>query len=146
MRNDTSACALSWCNIQVCFPHNLGLFLRTETLKRSKTSWYNCLFTIWPSGTNSWWTMPFQSKNTTNNNLIFDRLMRALSLHDALPIYAGAKSGEKGGWGHNGCLMFCQIAADEERRVSRRIVVVQHPSLVFQKFKPLPAHNNPQTH
>jgi hypothetical protein len=32
--------------------------------------------------------------------------------------------------GHNGCLMFCQITADEERRGSQCIVVVQHPSLV----------------
>ena len=32
--------------------------------------------------------------------------------------------------GRNGCLMFCQITADEERRACRRIVVVQHPSLV----------------
>jgi len=47
--------------------------------------------------------------------------------------------------GHNGCLMFCQITADEERRVSRHIVVVQHPSLVFPKFKPLPAYSIPQT-
>jgi len=47
--------------------------------------------------------------------------------------------------GHNGCLMFCQVAADEERRVSRRIVVVQHPRLVFLQFKPLPAHSIPQT-
>jgi len=37
--------------------------------------------------------------------------------------------------GHNGCLIFCQITADEERRVSRCIVVVQHPSLVFPYFK-----------
>ena len=47
------------CNIQVWFSHNSGLFLRTASLKCSKTSWYNCLFTIWPRGTNSWWTMPF---------------------------------------------------------------------------------------
>ena len=37
--------------------------------------------------------------------------------------------------GHNGWLMFCQITPDEARRVSRRIVVVQHPSLVFPQFK-----------
>ena len=47
--------------------------------------------------------------------------------------------------GHNGCLMFCQITADEEQRVSRRIVVVQHPSLVFPQFRTLPAHSIPQT-
>ena len=48
------------------------------------------------------------------------------------------------GWmGHNGCLMFCQITADKERRVSRRIVVVQYPSLVFPQFRPLPAHSIP---
>ena len=35
------------------------------------------------------------------------------------------------GMGHNGCVTFCQITADEERHVSQRIVVVQHPSLVF---------------
>jgi len=34
---------------------------------------YNCLFTIWPRGTHSWWTMPLQSKNTTSINLTFDR-------------------------------------------------------------------------
>jgi len=39
--------------------------------------------------------------------------------------------------GHNGFLKFCQITADEERRVSRRIVVVLHPSLVFPQFRPL---------
>ena len=45
------------------------------------------------------------------------------------------------GWmGHNRCLMFCQITADEKGRVSRRIVMVQHPSLVFPQFRPLPAH------
>ena len=43
-----------------------------------KTSWYNCLLTIWPRGTNSWRTIPVQSKNTTNITLIFDRLIRAL--------------------------------------------------------------------
>jgi len=32
--------------------------------------------------------------------------------------------------GHKGCLMFCQITVDEEGRASRRIVVVQHPSVV----------------
>ena len=47
--------------------------------------------------------------------------------------------------GHNGCLMFCQITADEERRVSRRIIVVEHPSLVYPQFRPLPAHSIPQT-
>ena len=60
MRSDAWAGALSWCNIQVWFSHNSGLFLRTASLKRAKTSWYYCLFTIWPRGTNSWWTMPFQ--------------------------------------------------------------------------------------
>ena len=45
--------------------------------------------------------------------------------------------------GHNGCLMFCQITANEERCGSRRIVVVQHPSLVFPQFRSLPAHSNP---
>jgi len=39
--------------------------------------------------------------------------------------------------GHNGCLMFCQITVDEERRVSRRIIVVDHPSLVYTQFRPL---------
>ena len=49
------------------------------------------------------------------------------------------------GWmGHNGCLMFCQITVDEERRVSWRIVMVQYPSLVFPQFRPLPAHSIPQ--
>jgi hypothetical protein len=28
--------------------------------------------------------------------------------------------------GRNGCLMFCQITADEERRVSRLTIVMQH--------------------
>ena len=46
--------------ILLWFTHNSGLFLRTASLKRAKISWYNCLFTIWPRGTNSWWTMPFQ--------------------------------------------------------------------------------------
>jgi len=47
--------------------------------------------------------------------------------------------------GHNGCLMFCQITVDEKRRVSRHIVVVQHPSRVFPQFRPLPVHSIPQT-
>ena len=34
---------MSWCNIQVWFSHNAGLFLRTASLKRVKTSWYNCI-------------------------------------------------------------------------------------------------------
>jgi len=34
---------------------------------------------------------------------------------------------------------------DEERHVSRRIVVVQHRSPVFPQFRPLPAHSVPQT-
>jgi len=44
---------------------------------------------------------------------------------------------------HPPYLMFCQITADEERRVSQRTVVVQHPSLVFPQFRPLPAHSVP---
>ena len=48
------------------------------------------------------------------------------------------------GWmGHEGCLMFCQITADEERRVNRRTVTVQQPSVVFPQFRPLPAHSIP---
>jgi len=47
--------------------------------------------------------------------------------------------------GHNGCLVLCQITADEERRVSRRIVVVQYPSLLFPQFRLLPVHSIPQT-
>jgi len=48
------------------------------------------------------------------------------------------------GWmGHDGYLMFCQITVNEERRGSRRIVVVQHPSLIFPQFRLLPAHSNP---
>jgi len=51
------------------------------------------------------------------------------------------------GWmGHNGCLMFCQITSEEEQRVSQRIVVVQHISLVLPQFRPLPAHSIPQIH
>jgi len=46
--------------------------------------------------------------------------------------------------GHNGCLMFCQITADEERRMSRRVFVVQHPSLVFPQFRPFPPYNIPR--
>jgi len=40
--------------------------------------------------------------------------------------------------------MFCQITADEERHVSQHIVVMQHPSLIFPQFRPLPAHSIPQ--
>ena len=76
MRSDTWVGTLLSCNIQVWFSHNSGLFLHTATLRRTKTSRHNCLFTIWPHGTNSWWTMPFQSKNTTNITLIFDWLIR----------------------------------------------------------------------
>ena len=32
------------------FPHNSSLFPRTTSLKRAKTSWYNCLFTNWARG------------------------------------------------------------------------------------------------
>jgi hypothetical protein len=50
-------------------------------------SWYNCLFTIWPRGTNSWWTVPFQSENTTSITLIFDWLICALfGWGDPFPI------------------------------------------------------------
>jgi len=48
------------------------------------------------------------------------------------------------GWmGHNRCLMFWQITADEERRVSQCIVVVRHPSVVFPHFRALAAHSIP---
>ena len=89
MRSNTLASALSWCNIQVWFSHNSGLFLHTASLKCAKTSWYNCLFTIWPRGTNSWWTMLFQSKNTANNTLIFDRPICAFFFGwgDPFPIH-----------------------------------------------------------
>ena len=44
MRGDAWAGALLWCNIQVWFYHNSGLFLHTASLKCAKTSWYNvCL-------------------------------------------------------------------------------------------------------
>ena len=76
MRSDVWAGALSWYKFQVWSSHNSGLFLRTTSLKRAKKSWYNCLFTNWPRGTNSWWTTPFQWKNKTNI-LIFDQLIRA---------------------------------------------------------------------
>ena len=69
MRSDAWASALSWCNIQVWFSHNSGLFLPTASLKCAKTSWYNCLFTIWPHGANSWWTVPFQSKKHNQHHL-----------------------------------------------------------------------------
>jgi len=38
MRSDAWAGALSWCNNQVWFSHNSGLFLRTLSLKHAKTS------------------------------------------------------------------------------------------------------------
>jgi len=38
-----------------------------------------------------------------------------------------------------------QITADEERHVSRRIVVVQHRCSVLPQFRTLPAHSIPQT-
>ena len=47
--------------------------------------------------------------------------------------------------GHNRCLMFRQITADEDWRMSLRIVMVQHPSLVFPQFRPIPAHSIPPT-
>jgi hypothetical protein len=68
---------LSWCNNHVCFSHNSGLFLCTAYLQHAKTSWYNCLFTIWPCSVDSWWTMPFQSKNTAKITLVFDQLILA---------------------------------------------------------------------
>ena len=59
-----------------------------SSLKGAKTSWYNCLFATWPRGTNSWWTMPFQSENTTNISLIFYRLIRAFfGRGDRFPIH-----------------------------------------------------------
>ena len=58
------------------FPQFRPLLL-TASLKRANTSWYNCLFTVWPRGTNSWRTVPLQSKNTTNNTFIFDWLIHA---------------------------------------------------------------------
>jgi hypothetical protein len=71
MRSDMWAGTLSWCNIQVGYCHTSGLFQCTAFLKRDRISWYNCLFTctIWPWGTNSWWTMPFQSKKQNQNDL-----------------------------------------------------------------------------
>ena len=92
MRSDARAGALSRCNIQVWFSHNSGLFQPTASLKRAKTFWYSCLFTIWPRGTNSWWTMPFQSKNTSNNTLIFDLFIRAFGVEgrgDPSPVCLG---------------------------------------------------------
>jgi hypothetical protein len=53
-------------------------FMCKGSLKRGKTSWYNCSFTTWPHDTNSWGTMPLQSKNTTNITLIFDQLICAI--------------------------------------------------------------------
>jgi len=88
MRIDAWAGTLSWCNSQVWFSHNSGLFLRTTFLKHAKTSWYNCLFTTLPRSTNSQWTMPFQSKNTNTTTLIFERLICAfLGRGDPFPIH-----------------------------------------------------------
>ena len=79
---------LSWCNIQAWFSHISNLFLQTASLERAKTFWYNCVFIIQPRGTNSWWTMPFQSKNTTNITLIFDWLIPAFfGWGDPFPIH-----------------------------------------------------------
>ena len=87
MMSNVWASALSWCNIQVWYSYNSGLFLHTASLKHTKTSWYNCLFTIWPHGTNSWWTMPFQS-NITNITLISDLLIHAFfGRGDPFPIH-----------------------------------------------------------
>ena len=57
---------------------------------------------------------------------------------------AGAKS--RDGWlGHNGYLILCRLTADEELRVTWHIVMLQHPSVVFTQFRPLPEHSIPQT-
>ena len=45
--------------------------------------------------------------------------------------------------GHNGSLRFFQKTTDEERCVGRRIVAVQHPSMVFPQFMALPAQQHP---
>ena len=37
-------------------------------------------------------------------------------------------------------------SVDEEQRVSQHIVVVQHLSLVFPQFRPLPVHSIPPMH
>jgi hypothetical protein len=39
--------------------------------------------------------------------------------------------------GHNGCLMFCQITADEERRVSLLPLCVQRQHLLMIFTKPI---------
>jgi hypothetical protein len=52
----------------------------------------------------------------------------------------GAKSGDQGGWGTRFFSCFA-----ENSRVSRCVVVVQHPGLVPPTFRPLPSHCLPQT-
>jgi hypothetical protein len=47
--------------------------------------------------------------------------------------------------GHNGCLVFCQITVDQERRASRHIVVMQHSSLICPQIRPISAHSDPST-
>jgi len=69
MRSDAWAGEFSWCNIQVWFSHNSGLFLCTASLKRAKTSWYYCFFTTLLRGTNSWWTTPFSIKKHNQKHL-----------------------------------------------------------------------------
>ena len=65
--------ALSWWSIHDLFLHRARLVRRTRSCRWLRTYW----LTVWPSGTNSWWTNPFWSKNAISMTFIFDLDMRA---------------------------------------------------------------------
>jgi len=84
MMSDAWAGVLLWSNIQVWFSHNSGFFLHTASLKSAKSSWYNCLFTIWPRGTNFIMVIVFSIEKSVIITLIFVRLIRVFLVEETL--------------------------------------------------------------
>ena len=84
MMSDAWAGVLLWSNIQVWFSHNSGFFLHTASLKSAKSSWYNCLFTIWPRGKYLIMDNVFSIEKTAVVTLIFVQLIRVLLVKETL--------------------------------------------------------------
>jgi hypothetical protein len=58
-RWDQYAGALSWCRTQFPVHQNCRCFQRVASLRRWRISLYIVLFTVWPCGMYSWWTVPY---------------------------------------------------------------------------------------
>ena len=72
-RCEVCAGALSWCRIQSPSCHFSGRFRQTDSCKRRKTSTYNSLLIVCPSGAYSWCTIPSESKNGSNITFVLLR-------------------------------------------------------------------------